>query len=76
MPLIIGWLLVAIFIWIAENVATLANVWLYPSQNDLWHPVSYQKIIAWYLLIIISWALVSLVHKPILRKATFAVEGI
>lgn len=69
MPLVIGWLLVAVFIWFAENIATLANVWLYPFQSNAWHPVSYQKIIAWYLLIIISFALVSLVHKPILRKS-------
>lgn len=68
MPLVVGWLLEAIFIWFAENIATLANVWLYPFQNESWHPVSYHKIYAWYLLIIISFVLVSLVHKPVLKN--------
>lgn len=69
MPLVVGWLLEAIFIWFAENIATLANVWLYPFQNESWHPVSWHKIVAWYLLIIISFVLVSLVHKPVLKKS-------
>lgn len=68
MPLIVGWLLVALFIWFAENIATLANVWLYPFQSDMWQPVALQKIVAWYLLIIISFVMVSTVHKPIIKQ--------
>lgn len=68
MPLVVGWLLVSIFIWLAENIATLANVWLYPFQNNGWHIVSAQKIIAWYLLIIISFILVSIIRKPVVVK--------
>lgn len=68
MPLVLGWLLVAVFIWIAENFATYANIWIYPSQNLAWHPVSVQKIAAWYLLIIVSFVLVSLVNRPWLKN--------
>ncbi|MBA2655290.1 MAG: DUF817 domain-containing protein [Gammaproteobacteria bacterium] len=68
MPLVVGWFLEAIFIWFAENIATLSNVWLYPFQNESWQPVSFHKIYAWYLLIIISFILVSTVHKPTLKR--------
>lgn len=67
MPLIVGWLLVALFIWFAENIATFARVWVYPSQEGLWTPVSPQKIVAWYLLMLISFILVSLVHRPVVE---------
>ena len=63
MPLIVGWLLVALFIWFAENIGTFTKVWLYPLQKDVWHLVSPHKIIAWYLVIIISFVVVSLVEK-------------
>lgn len=56
--------LVALFIWIAENIATYTRVWIYPSQEIVWHPVWLEKILAWFLLMIISFVLVSLIHKP------------
>ena len=64
MPLLLGFFLVALFIWLAENIGTLSKAWIYPEQREGWSPVSPQKLIAWYLLMIISVVLVSLVHKP------------
>lgn len=64
MPLVVGWFLVACFIWIAENLSTFGGIWLYPDQNDGWRPVSASKLIAWYLLMLLSFVLVSLVHRP------------
>lgn len=64
MPLLVGFLLVAFFIWIAENLGTFAAAWVYPSQRDGWHLVPLDKMGAWYLLMLLSWVLVSLVHKP------------
>lgn len=61
MPLLVGFLLVALFIWLAENLGTFANAWTYPNQAAQWHPVSISKLGAWYLLMIISFVLVSLV---------------
>ncbi|GKX32619.1 MAG: hypothetical protein MnENMB40S_02370 [Rhizobiaceae bacterium MnEN-MB40S] len=67
MPLLLGFLLISFFIWIAENVATFANVWLYPSQELLWTPVSLNKLVAWFLLMIISFVLVSLLYRRTIR---------
>ncbi len=64
MPMLIGLLLVALFIWIAENAGTFAAAWVYPSQRDGWHMVSIEKMGAWYLLMLLSFVLVTLVHKP------------
>ena len=64
MPLLLGFLLVALFIWFAENIGTWSRAWLYPGQSEAWTPVSIQKIGAWYLLMIISFVLVTLVHRP------------
>lgn len=64
MPLLVGFLLVAIFIWFAENIGTWSRAWLYPGQSDVWVPVSISKLGAWFLLMIISFVLVTLVHRP------------
>ena len=64
MPLLAGYGLVALFIWLAENVGTLARAWTYPGQAAGWEPVSLDKLGSWFLLMIISIVLVSLVHRP------------
>jgi uncharacterized membrane protein YoaT (DUF817 family) len=64
MPMIVGALLVALFIWIAENLGTFASAWIYPSQRQGWTMVSFAKLGSWYLLIMLSFVLVSLVHRP------------
>ena len=64
MPLVASFLLVALFIWLAENIATWSGAWLYPSQMDGWHPVGLEKLVAWFLLMIISVVLVAWVYKP------------
>ena len=64
MPLLLGWLLVALFIWLAENLATFARAWTYPHQADGWQLVPLTKLGAWYLLMYISFALVAAVHRP------------
>jgi len=66
MPLLLGLVLVALFIWFAENMGTFARAWVYPSQGDGWHPVSLDKLGSWYLLMLISFVLVAAVHR---RKA-------
>ncbi len=71
MPLLVGFLLVALFIWFAENIGTWSRAWIYPGQHESWTPVSIQKLGSWYLLMIISFVLVTLVHRPqpVERKA-------
>ncbi|NEX92449.1 DUF817 domain-containing protein [Caulobacter sp. 17J65-9] len=64
MPILLGLFLVALFIWIAENVGTYSHAWLYPGQESGWRLVSLAKLGSWYLLMFISVVLVSLVHRP------------
>jgi uncharacterized membrane protein YoaT (DUF817 family) len=63
MPLLLGFVLVAIFIWFAENVGTLSKAWLYPAQRHGWHMVPLGKLGAWLLLMVISYVMVSAVHR-------------
>jgi uncharacterized membrane protein YoaT (DUF817 family) len=64
MNMLLGFFLVALFIWFAENIATASRIWLYPNQKSGWELVSFGKFTSWYLLMIISFVLVNLVHKP------------
>lgn len=70
MPLLVGFFLVALFIWFAENIGTFANAWAYPSQRTGWHMVSLAKLGSWYLLMIISFVLVSMLHRTAVRSDT------
>lgn len=63
MPLLVGLLLVALFIWFAENIATFARAWTYPGQETGWQMVSIAKFGSWFLLMIISFVLVALVQS-------------
>lgn len=62
MPLLVGFLLIAVFIWIAENLGTFAGAWRYPAQVAGWSPVPIGKLGSWYLLMILSYALVAGLH--------------
>jgi uncharacterized membrane protein YoaT (DUF817 family) len=64
MPMILGLVLVALFIWVAENLGTFAAAWTYPSQHAGWRLVPLTKLGAWYLLILLSYVLVTLIHRP------------
>lgn len=68
MPLLIGWFLVALFIWFAENLATFANIWIYPNQKEKWEMVSISKLSSWYLLMLLSFVLVSLINNIRIHK--------
>ncbi|MET0936853.1 MAG: DUF817 domain-containing protein [Luteibacter sp.] len=63
MPLLVGLVLVALFIWFAENVGTFAQAWVYPSQRHGWHPVDPSKIGAWLLLMTISYVMVWAIQR-------------
>lgn len=63
MPLLLGFGLVSLFIWFAENLSTFGMIWVYPNQADTWQMVSFSKMGSWFLLMIISFVLVTLIHK-------------
>lgn len=58
MPLTVSFVLIAFFIWIAENISTFLGAWKYPDQLVSWTAVSVHKIGSWSLLVIISFILV------------------
>jgi uncharacterized membrane protein YoaT (DUF817 family) len=60
----LGVFLVALFIWFAENLSTFSHVWVYPAQRAHWTLVQPEKLGSWFLLILLSFVLVTLVHPP------------
>jgi uncharacterized membrane protein YoaT (DUF817 family) len=59
MPLVLSFLLIGFFVWVAENIATFYGAWKYPGQIHEWHVVGIQKISSWFLLVIISFIIVA-----------------
>ena len=71
MPLNLAFILIAFFIWVAENISTYLGAWQYPYQVHTWNVVSIQKVTSWFLMVIISFILVAyLKHfkKDILKR--------
>jgi len=64
MPLLLGLVLVSLFIWFSENIGTFTKTWLYPAQQHAWAMVPIAKLGSWFLLLIISYTLVSLINAP------------
>jgi uncharacterized membrane protein YoaT (DUF817 family) len=58
MPLLVSFALIGLFIWVAENVATLLGAWTYASQAGGWSLVHPSKIGSWMVLVIFSFMLV------------------
>lgn len=54
MPIILSFLLIGFFIWVAENITTFLGAWQYPNQEQVWSIVHIGKISSWFLLVIIS----------------------
>jgi uncharacterized membrane protein YoaT (DUF817 family) len=59
MPLLLGFVLIGFFVWIAENIGTFYGAWMYPNQTHVWAVVSLQKITSWFLLVIICFIVVA-----------------
>lgn len=71
MHLNISFILIAFFIWVAENISTYLGAWKYPDQIHAWTVVSTHKVTSWFLMVIISFIIVAyLKHfkKDVLRK--------
>lgn len=64
MPLLLGFFLVSLFIWFAENIGTITGAWLYPHQTQGWSMVPFTKLGAWFLLMIISYVMIAALNKP------------
>ena len=62
LPLVLSFLLIAWFIWLAENIVTFFKGWVYPHQQAGWALVDFGKLSSWFLLVIIT-VLVVVVEK-------------
>lgn len=69
MPLALSFVLIAFFVWIAENVGTFYGAWLYPSQAHAWSVVSLHKVSSWSLLVIFSFVIVAWLKHEKIRLA-------
>lgn len=58
MPLTLAFVLIGLFVWLAENISTFLGAWTYPHQADGWQVVEPSKIVAWGLLVIVSFMIV------------------
>ena len=59
MPILLSFALIALFIWLAENISTLLGAWRYPDQERGWTLVHWGKLSSWYLLVMISLLIVA-----------------
>ncbi len=59
MPVLLSFVLVGLFIWFAEQIATFLGAWRYPNQHHGWKPVYWQKLTSWWLLVIVSIVIVA-----------------
>jgi uncharacterized membrane protein YoaT (DUF817 family) len=59
MPLLVSFLLIGFFIWIAENISTFLSVWRYPNQIGAWATVHVGKWSSWSLLVIMTFTIVT-----------------
>ncbi len=59
MPLLVAFVLIGFFIWLAENIATLFSVWKYPNQMGAWTTVHLGKWSSWSLLVVMTFTIVA-----------------
>ncbi|MEM6819846.1 MAG: DUF817 domain-containing protein [Pseudomonadota bacterium] len=59
MPLLLAFILIGFFIWIAENISTFLDLWKYPDQLGAWSVVHVQKWSSWSLLVIMTFTIVA-----------------
>ncbi len=59
MPLVVAFVLIGFFIWLAENISTFFTVWSYPDQLGAWSVVHVAKWSSWSLLVIMTFTIVA-----------------
>jgi uncharacterized membrane protein YoaT (DUF817 family) len=59
MPLILSFVLIGFFIWLAENISTFFGIWKYPNQLSDWSIVHIGKWSSWSLLVVMTFTIVA-----------------
>jgi uncharacterized membrane protein YoaT (DUF817 family) len=57
MPLLLSFVLIGFFIWLAENISTFFGVWKYPNQLGAWSAVHVSKWSSWSLMVIMTFTI-------------------
>lgn len=58
MPLLLSFILIGFFIWLAENISTFFGIWKYPNQLGAWSTVHVGKWSSWSLLVIMTFTII------------------
>jgi uncharacterized membrane protein YoaT (DUF817 family) len=59
MPLLLSFVLIGFFVWLAENLGTFFSLWNYPNQRDAWAMVHLGKWSSWSLLVVMTFTIVA-----------------
>ncbi|THF69246.1 DUF817 domain-containing protein [Deinococcus sp. Arct2-2] len=59
LPMRLAFALIGLFVYFAENAATALGAWVYPHQAHGWQPVHLAKVLAWTLLVVVAFLIVS-----------------
>jgi uncharacterized membrane protein YoaT (DUF817 family) len=59
MPLLVSFLLIGFFVWLAENISTFFGIWRYPDQLGAWTTVHVGKWSSWSLLVVMTVTIVA-----------------
>jgi len=59
MPLLLAFILIGFFIWLAENISTFFGIWKYPNQLGAWSMVHVGKWSSWSLLVVMTFTIVA-----------------
>jgi len=59
MPLLVAFVLIGFFLWLAENISTFYGIWRYPNQMGAWTAVHWSKWSSWSLLVIMTFTIVA-----------------
>ncbi|HVI92027.1 MAG TPA: DUF817 domain-containing protein [Dongiaceae bacterium] len=63
MPLVLSFVLIGLFVWIAENIGTYFGGWIYPAQMRHWAIVGPNKISSWMLMVVIAVLIVAALKR-------------
>jgi uncharacterized membrane protein YoaT (DUF817 family) len=59
MPLLVSFVLIGFFIWLAENISTFFGLWRYPNQLGAWSAVHWGKWSSWSMLVVMTVTIVA-----------------
>ena len=59
MPLLLSFVLIGFFIWLAENISTFYGIWRYTHQLGAWSAVHVGKWSSWSLLVVMTFTIVA-----------------